>query len=207
MVLLLRLLTLWLILFISISIAQWSGRTTPDPLSAFGLETCDGAPCFAGIIPGKTVWADVHAHLVNYHIFEDFPTKISAGIDGKFRAEIFRNSDMKTLVSLIDIYAIPPARLPTLGSFVLKYHEPCVMSLLSINCINQGGTFWLVWKANYPSMTLSLDSHEPIKATTGVEPIRFWDVTTINLCENRVVRWAGFASSSRYVAIYLGKLP
>src|SRR5512135_2141653 len=33
----------------------------PNPLHAFGLDVCDGKPCFKEIIPGVTSWEDAQA--------------------------------------------------------------------------------------------------------------------------------------------------
>src|SRR5262245_46869565 len=61
----------WLMLVVAICVARLYGQSKPDNLSAFGLDLCEGRPCFMGITPGITKWDDVPVHLKEYQIVSE----------------------------------------------------------------------------------------------------------------------------------------
>lgn len=205
----------WLTLLISIFIAILYGQTKVDRLLSFGLDICEGKPCFMGIMPGVTRWNDVRSHLKGYDIWLEDKDRIAMMFTNTIGADIYRYPVTQPTVTLVNvsdstIIELTPTIFPPVGDFILKYGEPCWVLLDTYSQSPNGYVTRLV----YPTMTLDLDINKPFipSARVGLVQIMKDDMTNEphDLCANEQTMyeglvWAGFASPYRYIDALLKK--
>jgi hypothetical protein len=104
------------------------GKLQPDPhlLRTLGFDSCDGKPCYMGIIPGETTWSAIEpllqAHGAKYDIYngtEQGRVQIYAG--DEWVIQIF-SEFQKSGIRVIQIAT--KRRLPY-ALFALMYGTPC----------------------------------------------------------------------------------
>jgi hypothetical protein len=205
-----RVIALWLIALVLIILATAYGRTRVDAhnLAAFGLDLCDGKPCFLGITPGVTRWLDVPSYLRGYPFRRSGEYNFTMRFTDYISAQIDRDLGGPA-VSMISIYdsrtsKSSPPELPDVGSIVLKYGAPCWVLLESHN---QGIRQLDVSRLIYPMMALRIDRDTPFTMSSYVlsTQILIDDLTDdhVDLCASydnafSGVSWAGFASQDFY---------
>ncbi len=173
----------------------------PNPLHAYGLDTCDGKPCFMGITPGVTSWAQARLMRPTGAKQDEYARSFVVPIAGTQVGIIMSLDPAK--VAIIDAATLSDNQFPRLASFLTQFGTPC-----GVAAGYAPGEVTL----HYPSMMLNVDV-QTLNRLTAYAPVATIDLIDPNvafgvaqdLCkylrhDRIVIPWLGFASLDHYRA-------
>ncbi len=148
----------------------------PDLFGA--LETCEGRPCYKGIVPGTTTT------LTEFH-------EIAGLVPG--RVQLGRSEN-----NTVDAYYLGmngTFSFPVLGYFIARYGEPCGVEVNSLGSSDSEYDVALL----YPTMTIDLDwlDHGRITPQSWVNFLYLADEPTY--CQHARTGWLGFRTLDTYL--------
>lgn len=183
------------------------GRAQPhaDDARADWLRVCDGLPCFAGLTPGRSAWADVGAALDGWT--QEIGTDKQAAFSAESSEEVllFRSLDQVT-VGRVQVML----RQPLDGRWLLaRYGAPCGVSFYYY----QAGLLTLRYPALLANVQMNPSGH--LNTVMQVVSVQFHDpafkmpmqpdVCVDNITDGaRNHRWRGFAPLWYYAALPFG---
>ncbi len=177
-------------------------RSMPVTALANGLDRCNGAPCYLGIVPGQTRWEEAKALL--------------AGQNSEFRP-----GEIAVTTATADVLLTPSRDGRTvdnilvrdsglrLGSLIALFGTPCHARIYPRAVVSYGGgitTFFAPFITAAVYLPPGSDLDNPILGQDAWVPY-LWITSRANVCQmgRLLIRgeldrpWAGFAALRRYV--------
>jgi hypothetical protein len=191
-------LIVWMLMLVLCSGALIYGRASnqPNELQELGFGTCDGDPCFMGIVPGKTSWEDADILLKRFN--PSIQQEGWAEYDERHLHVILREA--KNYVDMLDLSPIEYSHSfgITLQMLIQNMGVPCAVSYSTRGSIGPAlyyPSFWVVVISNQDRIR-PLDAIEEIYVAHSEE--------SIGCKQTRASPrkpWLGFTLLSRYTTV------
>jgi hypothetical protein len=172
---------------VALGIGRASAATAA--LDAAGFDLCDGEPCFRGLVPGHSAWAQASGGAIIGEA-ESFVEFVYWGRN-KAAAEYVSDVYGGALI-LVRLTAVGKAQLPA-GEFILRYGRPCAVGYSYARLV-----------LLYPTLRVEIDAAGGyVTAASSAANVTLQAIQGVyDICPTvGVIPWRGFASQARYVAL------
>jgi hypothetical protein len=163
----------------------------PDQLQKLGLGSCQGVPCFYGLMPGKTSWIETQNSIVKRFNVNAYDPCFGFGTDD-LQSEVCSYAADDKLLGAIEL--IPtPGQIPgqiSLGALVKQYGSPCLI-------YTYDDSAWIV--VNFPQLSVSFVSNDGyLELDTNIPHLDLFAPQLTDTCapetrsNSKLWRWRGF---------------